>query len=82
MNILRNASKPSTKGSPDYFTGTVRIDSPFQTTDPARVGGAIVTFEPGAHRMAYPSAGPDRDYHKRPWLGAARRRTARGNPPR
>ncbi|HBN50176.1 MAG TPA: cupin domain-containing protein, partial [Thalassospira sp.] len=48
MNILRNASKPSTKGSPDYFTGTVRIDSPFQTTDPARVGGAIVTFEPGA----------------------------------
>ncbi|WP_404421331.1 cupin domain-containing protein [Thalassospira australica] len=48
MNIQRNASKPSTKGSPDYFTGTVRIDSPFQTTDPARVSGAIVTFEPGA----------------------------------
>ena len=48
MNIQRNASKASTKGSPDYFTGTVRIDSPFQTTDPARVGGAIVTFEPGA----------------------------------
>ena len=48
MNIQRNASKASTKGSPDYFTGTVRIDSPFQTTAPARVGGAIVTFEPGA----------------------------------
>ncbi|RCK32706.1 cupin [Thalassospira xiamenensis] len=48
MNIQRNASKASTKGSPDYFTGTVRIDSPFQTADPARVGGAIVTFEPGA----------------------------------
>ena len=30
------------------FTGTVRIDSPFKGTDPARVSGAIVTFEPGA----------------------------------
>ncbi|RIK29624.1 MAG: cupin domain-containing protein [Chloroflexi bacterium] len=27
---------------------TVRIDSPFQATEPARVGGATVTFEPGA----------------------------------
>jgi quercetin dioxygenase-like cupin family protein len=26
----------------------VRIDSPFKGSDPARVGGAIVTFEPGA----------------------------------
>jgi hypothetical protein len=26
----------------------VRIDSPFQRSAPARVGGAIVTFEPGA----------------------------------
>jgi quercetin dioxygenase-like cupin family protein len=26
----------------------VRIDSPFQGSHPARVGGAIVTFEPGA----------------------------------
>ncbi|OSQ40627.1 (R)-mandelonitrile lyase [Thalassospira mesophila] len=48
MNIVRNASKGSVAGSADYFTGTVRIDSPFQTSEPARVGGAIVTFEPGA----------------------------------
>jgi len=26
----------------------VRLDAPFQTTAPARVGGATVTFEPGA----------------------------------
>jgi quercetin dioxygenase-like cupin family protein len=26
----------------------VRIDAPFQGTDPARIGGAFVTFEPGA----------------------------------
>jgi quercetin dioxygenase-like cupin family protein len=26
----------------------VRIDSPFQRNEPARIGGAIVTFEPGA----------------------------------
>jgi len=48
MNITRNGSQSSVKGPSDWFTGTVRIDSPFQTSDPARIGGAIVTFEPGA----------------------------------
>lgn len=48
MNIKRNGSTPSAKGPADYFTGTVRIDAPFQGTAPARVGGATVTFEPGA----------------------------------
>jgi quercetin dioxygenase-like cupin family protein len=48
MNIIRNGSQPSNKGPADWFTGTVRIDSPFKGTDPARVTGAIVTFEPGA----------------------------------
>jgi quercetin dioxygenase-like cupin family protein len=32
----------------DTGTGSVRIDSPFQGKAPARVGGGIVTFEPGA----------------------------------
>ncbi|CAN7409058.1 (R)-mandelonitrile lyase [Rhizobium sp. LjRoot258] len=48
MKIKRNGSDPSAKGPADYFTGTVRIDAPFQATAPARVGGATVTFEPGA----------------------------------
>jgi quercetin dioxygenase-like cupin family protein len=48
MKIIANGSQPSRKGPEDYFTGTVRIDSPFQATEPARVGGATVTFEPGA----------------------------------
>ncbi|CDM58685.1 MULTISPECIES: (R)-mandelonitrile lyase [Rhizobium] len=48
MKIKRNGSDPSAKGPVDYFTGTVRIDAPFQATAPARVGGATVTFEPGA----------------------------------
>lgn len=48
MQIRRNASQPSAKGAADYFTGTVRIDMPFQGEAPARVGGAVVTFEPGA----------------------------------
>ncbi|MEK1895148.1 MAG: cupin domain-containing protein [Rhizobium sp.] len=48
MKIKRNGSDPSAKGPTDYFTGTVRIDAPFQATAPARVGGATVTFEPGA----------------------------------
>jgi quercetin dioxygenase-like cupin family protein len=48
MNILRSGSQPSTKGSAEYFTGPVRIDMPFRASAPARVGGAIVTFEPGS----------------------------------
>jgi quercetin dioxygenase-like cupin family protein len=48
MDIKRNGSHPSGKGPAEWFTGTVRIDSPFNASEPARVGGAIVTFEPGA----------------------------------
>src|SRR4051812_15126806 len=48
MEIKRNGSQPSQKPPAEYFTGTVRLDSPFQAEEPARVGGAIVTFEPGA----------------------------------
>jgi quercetin dioxygenase-like cupin family protein len=48
MQITRSGSHPSTAGSPEYFTGAVRIDSRFEGTSPARMGGAIVTFEPGA----------------------------------
>ena len=48
ISITRSGSQPSDKGSADYFTGAVRIDSPFRRSDPARVGGGIVTFEPGA----------------------------------
>ena len=48
MEVKRSGSQPSGKGPPEWFTGAVRIDSPFQRGNPARVGGAIVTFEPGA----------------------------------
>lgn len=48
MDIKRNGSQASAKGPADYFTGTVRIDAPFTAAAPARVGGATVTFEPGA----------------------------------
>jgi quercetin dioxygenase-like cupin family protein len=48
MQKTRSGSQPSSKGPVDWFTGSVRIDSPFQRNAPARVGGAIVTFEPGA----------------------------------
>jgi quercetin dioxygenase-like cupin family protein len=48
MEIKRAGSQPSGKGPEDYFTGAVRVDPLFQADDPARVGGASVTFEPGA----------------------------------
>jgi quercetin dioxygenase-like cupin family protein len=48
LTVTANGSQPSAKGPADYFTGTVRVDSPFKGTDAARVSGATVTFEPGA----------------------------------
>lgn len=48
MQITRCGSQSSVAGPADYFTGTVRIDAPFAGAEPARVGGATVTFEPGA----------------------------------
>ena len=48
MDITRSGSQPSGKGPAEWFTGSVRIDSSFQRSSPARVSGAIVTFEPAA----------------------------------
>lgn len=48
MEIKRVGSESSTKGPVDWFTGTVRIDPLFDREDPARVTGAVVTFEPSA----------------------------------
>ncbi len=47
--IVRNGEQPSTKGPAENFTGAVRVESRFQAPAPARVGGGLVTFEPGAH---------------------------------
>jgi len=48
MDIKRNGSQPSGKGAAEYFTGSVRVDTLFESPDPARARGASVTFEPGA----------------------------------
>ncbi|MCX8253089.1 Cupin domain protein [Beijerinckiaceae bacterium RH AL1] len=48
MEIKRAGSRPSTTPSAEYFTGTVRLDPLFDTPEPGRVAGALVTFEPGA----------------------------------
>ena len=48
MDIKRSGSRPSGVGSADYFTGAVRVDPLFEAPEPARVRGALVTFEPGA----------------------------------
>jgi quercetin dioxygenase-like cupin family protein len=48
MEINRSGSQPARKGPAEYFTGTVRIETPIDAPEPARVRGATVTFEPGA----------------------------------
>jgi quercetin dioxygenase-like cupin family protein len=48
MEIKRNGLQPSAVGPADWFTGVVRLDPLHQASEPARVGCAYVTFEPGA----------------------------------
>ena len=48
MDIKRIGSQPSGRGPAEWFTGAVRIDPLFASNEPARAGGASVTFEPGA----------------------------------
>ncbi|MBL8670890.1 MAG: cupin domain-containing protein [Alphaproteobacteria bacterium] len=46
--VTRAGSQPSVMGPASSFTGAVRVGSRFQARPPARAGGGIVTFEPGA----------------------------------
>ena len=48
MDIKRDGSQPSSKGSAEWFTGSVRVNPLFEAPVPARPRGASVTFEPGA----------------------------------
>ena len=48
MEIKRNGTRPSGKGSADYFSGNVRVDPLLEAPAPARIRGALVTFEPAA----------------------------------
>ena len=48
VQITRNGSQPSQKGSAENFIGSVRVDPLFQANDPSRASGAYVTFESGA----------------------------------
>ena len=82
VQITRPGATPSGKGPPEWFTGAVRID-PLFGPDPDRVGGALVTFEPGARTAWHtPPARPDPGRHLWPRLGPARWRPDRRNPPR
>lgn len=48
VRITPNGSQPSAAGPAETFTGSVRVDGLFQAEAPARIGGGVVTFEPGA----------------------------------
>jgi quercetin dioxygenase-like cupin family protein len=48
MDIKKSGSQPSRQGQAEYFAGTVRLETLVDAPAPARVRGAIVTFEPGA----------------------------------
>ncbi|WP_082016666.1 (R)-mandelonitrile lyase [Cupriavidus sp. IDO] len=48
ITVTQPCQQSSGEGPAAYFTGSVRVDAHFQAEAPARVGGATVTFAPGA----------------------------------
>lgn len=48
MEVTRSGTQPSQTGPAENFTGMVKVDSRFRGSAPARIGGGIVSFEPGA----------------------------------
>lgn len=48
VSVRRSSSQVATAGAPQYFTGSVKVQSRFQATSPGRVGGGLVSFEPTA----------------------------------
>jgi quercetin dioxygenase-like cupin family protein len=48
VRVTQVGAQPSVAGPAANFTGTVRVDAPFKGSGASRIGGAVVTFEPGA----------------------------------
>jgi 4-carboxymuconolactone decarboxylase len=48
LRITRNGSQLPAPGPAENFTGSVRVESRFNGDAPARIGGGLVTFDPGA----------------------------------
>ena len=48
LRITRMGEQATVPGAAENFTGAVRVDQRFGADAPARVGGGLVSFEPGA----------------------------------
>jgi quercetin dioxygenase-like cupin family protein len=48
ITITPSGALTSSRGSAEYFTGTVKVDTLFTAHEPSCTTGARVTFEPGA----------------------------------
>ncbi|CAM5524865.1 cupin domain-containing protein [Sphingobium scionense] len=49
LSVIRPGSTVRIVGAPENFKGIAHVEGLFQQEEPARIGGATVTFEPGAH---------------------------------
>jgi 4-carboxymuconolactone decarboxylase len=48
LTIAPHGSGPLSDGPASHFIGKVRVSAPFNASAPSRLGGATVTFQPGA----------------------------------
>lgn len=48
ITITPSTAQKVITGAPDRFTGSVRVQSLFDPTDPSRTSGGVVTFQPSA----------------------------------
>jgi quercetin dioxygenase-like cupin family protein len=51
FTVQRSGSEPSTKSSPEWFTGLVRVDPMLREIAPSRMSGGLVSCEPEARTV-------------------------------
>ena len=74
MELTRSGSSAASRGSSDYFTGTVWADVIVNAPSPARVRAARVRFEPGARTAwhTHPRTNTARRFRRWPRAGLGR----------
>ncbi|MCA8964894.1 MAG: cupin domain-containing protein [Planctomycetes bacterium] len=51
VRVVHARDRDAAAGPPEWFTGSTRVEMLFAASPPSRVGGANVTFEPGARTL-------------------------------
>ena len=80
--VVRAGARTTRRGAAETFTGVVFQDPVITAEAPSRLGGSVVTFTPGAHRVALSPGWADALLFVRRWPHLFQGREAASAEPR